>query len=83
MSQGWKRLEEDGNRYMKSFDPRVPPSLFISQRDATRHNMPMPLVERCIEDYNDDDVLVDHQPLTVADIEAGGPNADKTGGQRT
>ncbi len=52
-SNAWKLLETDGDRYLESFDRRVPPSLHISQRDRTRWNMPVPLPERCIEDWNE------------------------------
>lgn len=42
----------DGQKaYGESFDPRLPPSLFVSERDRTRSGMAMPLVERCIEDH--------------------------------
>ena len=50
-SATWEKLDEHGEAYMKSFDPRVPPSIFVSERDRLRHNHPMPLVERCIEDH--------------------------------
>lgn len=30
----------------------LPPSTHISHRDSTRHNIPVPLSERCIEDYH-------------------------------
>ncbi len=50
-SNGWRYLERDGSKYLESFDRRIPPSLHISQRDRTRFNMPIPLVERCIEDW--------------------------------
>lgn len=50
-SNGWQFLEQNGAKYLESFDPRVPPSLHVSQRDRTRFNMPIPLVERCIEDW--------------------------------
>lgn len=36
---------------MRSFDQRIPPSIFVSDRDHRRHNQPMPLAERCIEDH--------------------------------
>ncbi len=51
LSRHWKALDSHGEAYLKSFDPRIPPSLHISQRDATRYNMPIPLVERCVEDW--------------------------------
>lgn len=50
-SNAWDKLEEHGDAYMKSFDRRVPPSLFISERDRLRHGQPMPIVERCLEDH--------------------------------
>ena len=50
-SATWEKLDQHGDAYMKSFDPRVPPSIFVSERDRLRHNSPMPLVERCIEDH--------------------------------
>lgn len=33
----------------------LPPSTHISHRDSTRHNIPVPLSERCIEDYRTSD----------------------------
>lgn len=53
-SPSWRKLESDGTAYLKSFDPRVPPSLHISARDRSRHNLPIPLVERCVEDWGKD-----------------------------
>lgn len=53
-SNGWDRMEEGRGAYLKSFDPRIPPSIHISARDLTRSNMPVPLVERCIEDWDKD-----------------------------
>lgn len=50
-SNAWEQLDRHGDAYMKSFDPRIPPSLFVSERDRTRMGSPMPLSERCIEDY--------------------------------
>lgn len=42
----------DGQKaYGQSFDPRLPPSLFVSERDRTRSGMAMPISERCIEDH--------------------------------
>lgn len=43
-------LGESGDAYMKSFDDHLPPSLFVSERDRTRLNQAMPLVERAIPD---------------------------------
>jgi hypothetical protein len=55
MSSSWERLDSDRAAYMRSFDPRVPPSLHISARDRTRHNIPIPLVERGVEDWGKPD----------------------------
>lgn len=53
-SNAWDTMAESSDAYVKSFDPRIPPSLFISQRDRTRLNQPIPLVERRIEAHGDD-----------------------------
>ena len=50
-SNAWDKLDQHGEAYMKSFDPKIPPSIFVSERDRTRHGQPMPIVERCIEDW--------------------------------
>lgn len=47
-------MEKGSDAYVKSFDPKVPPSIFVSKRDMTRGNIPIPLVERCIEDWGQD-----------------------------
>jgi len=47
-SKGWEMMNEGKEAYVKSFDKRLPPSLFVSQRDRTRQNIPIPLVERMI-----------------------------------
>lgn len=52
-SNGWREFERGHAAYLRSFQPRVPPSLHISHRDATRANRPIPLVERCLEDLGD------------------------------
>jgi hypothetical protein len=44
------KVGEHGDAYLKSFDDRIPPSLFVSERDRTRLNQPIPLVERAISD---------------------------------
>jgi len=49
-SSAWDKLDEHGEAYRKSFDRRIPPSLFVSERDRTRFAQPMPMAERCIED---------------------------------
>ncbi len=50
-SNAWDKLDEHGDAYVKSFDRRIPPSLFVSERDRTRFQQPMPVAERCLEDY--------------------------------
>ena len=52
MTSTWDQLDQKGDAYIKSFDRRLPPSLHVSERDRTRANMPIPPVERCIEDWN-------------------------------
>ena len=52
MSNAWDELAQHGEAYKQSFDRRLPPSLFVSERDRTRAKQPMPLSERCIEDYH-------------------------------
>ncbi len=49
-SRGWDLLDRDGEKYLESFDRRIPPSEFVSKRDRTRHSIPIPLSERCLED---------------------------------
>lgn len=53
-SNGWKAFEDGKDAFVESFDPRVPPSIHISQREGNRANIPVPLVERCIEDWGKD-----------------------------
>ena len=51
-SGAWQKLEEAGSDYLKSFDPRIPSSVFMSPSDLTRSIHPVPLAERCIEDWS-------------------------------
>ena len=51
MSAGFDRIAEGSKAYEKSFDPHIPPSVHISYNDMQRQNVPVPLVERCIEDW--------------------------------
>ena len=53
-SGGWKAMDEGKEAYVKSFDRKLPPSLFVSERDRTRHNIPVPLVERMVEEHAKD-----------------------------
>lgn len=50
-SENWEQLDRHGKAYVESFDRRLPPSTFVSERDRKRANLPMPLAERCIEDW--------------------------------
>ena len=51
-SGAWQRLDEDGANYLRSFDPKIPASVFISPSDLTRSVHPVPVAERCIEDWS-------------------------------
>jgi hypothetical protein len=58
-SKGWDLMAENQEVYVRSFDRRVPPSIFVSERERGRHNIPIPLVERMISDHrqaDDEDV---------------------------
>lgn len=52
-SRGWQTMADHSEAYVESFDRRLPPSLFVSQRDRTRHQIAVPFVERCAEDWVD------------------------------
>ena len=58
-SNAWKYLESDSGQYKASMErePVLPPSLFVSERDRTRHGEPIPLVERSIEDVRNPDAM--------------------------
>ena len=60
-SNAWDQLDQHGDAYMESFDRRVPPSIFVSERDRTRFNQPMPIIERCLEDRGPQSVRHDEQ----------------------
>ena len=47
-SAAWEQMAENGDAFLKSFDPKVPPSIFVSERDLTRLNHPVPITERLI-----------------------------------
>lgn len=49
-SKGWDAMAENTGAYVKSFDRKVPPSIFISERERTRHNIPIPLSERMVSE---------------------------------
>jgi len=65
-SNAWEMMAESSEAFVGSFDPRIPPSLFISQRDRTRLNQPIPLIERRIEAHN-----VAEDGLSADEIEWG------------
>ena len=40
-SNSWDHLDQDGDAYLRSFDPRVPRSIFLSKADENRANIPV------------------------------------------
>ena len=51
-SPAYDALAKGGESLNRSLrENPLPPSTHISHRDATRHNIPVPLSERCLEDY--------------------------------
>ena len=74
-SNGWKQMEKGATAYERSFDPRIPPSIHISHRDATRHNIPVPLSERMIEDWQNPVPYAD--PHEELDLSSGRPRASR------
>lgn len=50
-SRGWDMMADHVKDYARSFDRKVPPSIFVSERERTRHNIPIPLVERMIAEH--------------------------------
>jgi len=64
-SGGWSRLEQHGDAYVKSFDPRVPRSIHLAKDEQYRQHIPIPLAERCIEDWRTNQKA----DPTVADFE--------------
>ena len=51
-SASYGALDKGGESLNRSLrENPLPPSTHISHRDATRHNLPVPLSERCIEDH--------------------------------
>ena len=51
--KGLHRIEKGGDTYAESFDRRLPPSIFVSERDRQRANRPIPVAERCLEDWSE------------------------------
>ena len=58
-SKGWEMLEKDNGAYLRSMqsEKHLPPSLFVSERDRVRLGQPVPLAERCIEDYRSETAM--------------------------
>jgi len=54
LSNGWQTMADGSSAYVHSFDAHIPPSLFVAENDHQRRNRPIPLVERCIEDWSSD-----------------------------
>jgi len=63
-SKGWDAMAENASAYVGSFDRKVPPSIFVSQRDRLRYNIPIPLAERMLEQHRRPD---DEPPLPEAE----------------
>jgi len=72
LSDTWRELDSRGDAYLDSFDRRIPPSLHISERDRHRYNMPIPMAERCVEDWRAD-------PDDAPAGEPGSAEVDTTG----
>lgn len=66
-SNAWEAMAESSEAYVESFERKIPPSLFISRRDNTRFNQPIPLVERRIEAHNQDG----SDDVTAAELDWG------------
>jgi len=61
-SNAWDKMAEGSDAYNQSFDRRLPPSIFVSERDRKRMNRPIPLPERRIEHHGEeDDDLTDEE----------------------
>ena len=54
-SRSWDAMAGGSDAYVRSFDRRLPPSEFVSARDRLRANIPIPVVERCLEDRGRDE----------------------------
>lgn len=68
LSEGWDQMAKHQEAYVGSFDRRVPPSIFVSERERTRYNIPIPLAERMISEHGKTDRAEEHQnpPAGVA-----------------
>jgi hypothetical protein len=56
-SRGWDVMAEHQKAYVRSFDRRLPPSTFVSERERSRHNIPIPLVERLIGESSSEEEI--------------------------
>lgn len=76
-SKGWEMLEKDDGAYLRSMrsEQHLPPSLFVSERDRRRHGLPVPLVERCLEDHGSETVMPVRE-WQIADLESK-PDTDR------
>ena len=45
-------MAENTSAYVESFDRKVPPSIFVSERERSRHNIPIPLSERMVSEHS-------------------------------
>lgn len=61
-SSGWDAMAENAKAYVGSFDRRLPPSIFVSESDRRRHQIPIPLVERMLERYGETEESEDRLP---------------------
>ncbi len=50
-SNGFDTAAKGADAFTRSFEPRIPPSIHISHRDSIRHGTPIPVSERCLEDW--------------------------------
>ena len=69
-SNAWDEVDKSGDAYVQSFDRRLPPSTFVSERDRKRANQPMPVAERCIEDWGKPDRGLEPLPTLEQDDSA-------------
>ncbi len=58
-SGAWDAVAKGSQAYTASFDRRLPPSTFVSDRDRRRYGQAMPLVERRIGADTADDITPD------------------------
>lgn len=54
-SKGWDELAKHESTYARSFDPKVPRSIFATRQGQGLHDIPIPLVERLISEHGRDE----------------------------